>query len=141
MTPTSVRAATPDALVIDASVVVDVLLRRDAEGLAEWLLSNDPEMHAPHLLDLEVVHAMRGFVRRGEVAASAGAAVLERLHGFAVWRDAHESLLPRIWQLRNSVSAYDASYLALAEILDVPLVTRDARLSRIAGHSATVLLV
>ena len=98
-------------------------------------------MHAPHLLDVEVAHAMRRWVFQGGLTARRGREALEDFESLSIERYPHGPLIPRIWELRESVTAYDAAYLALAEVLDAPLVTRDARLARATGHAASIELV
>jgi predicted nucleic acid-binding protein len=128
-------------IVVDASVVVDLLLRRRAADLYDRLLLEGTMLHAPHLLDLEVVSAIRRFVRLGEISVETGGHAVAGLEVFPLDRHAHARLIARVWRLRDIMSAYDASYVALAEILEAPLVTRDARLARAEGHGAAVELV
>lgn len=87
-------------------------------------------MHAPHLIDLEVAQVLRRYVRSSVVSAERGAEALGDLVDFPLTRYAHYILLNRIWQMRDGLTAYDAAYLALAEALDAPLVTRDRALAR-----------
>ena len=98
-------------------------------------------LHAPHLVDLEVAHVLRRFVREGDIDATRGTQALEALRALDLARYAHDVHLPRIWQLREAVTAYDAAYLALAEALAAPLLTLDARLARSHGHRARIELV
>ena len=101
----------------------------------------DETLHAPHLLDVELAQVLRRYALAGELDAARGAQVIEDLAVFPIQRYGHEHLLPRIWMLRQNVTAYDAAYIALAEALDAPLVTRDARLARAPGHRAAVEVV
>ena len=66
---------------------------------------------------------------------------MEQLRGLSLTRYPHEDLLPRIWALKDNLTAYDAAYVALAEALDAPLITRDRRLAASPGHSARIELV
>ena len=77
----------------------------------------------------------------GEIDRDRGAAALADLADLPVRRYPHDILLPRVWELRNNLTAYDAVYVALAEALDAPLLTRDKRLAAAAGHHARVELV
>jgi predicted nucleic acid-binding protein len=129
-------------MVADASVVLDVLLRTpDADTLLERMVSASPMIHAPHLLDSEVAQVTRRYWQAGELDAKRGAEVIADLAALPIRRYPHEHMLQRIWELRDNVTAYDAAYLALAEALDMPLLTRDRRLAAAPGHSARVEVV
>lgn len=128
-------------MVIDASVVVEVFLRSDAGvALEERLFEGDDPLHAPHLLDVEVAHVMRRCAAHGDIDARQGREALADLACMSIERHGHQPLLERIWQLRHNLTAYDAAYLALAEWLDAPLLTRDAALASAAGHHARIEL-
>jgi predicted nucleic acid-binding protein len=128
-------------IVIDASALLEVLLRTPAAGPVERRLFAPGEtLHAPHLLDVEVAQVIRRYAARGEIDGARGGAALADLADFPLRRYPHDFLLTRIWDLRNNLTAYDAAYVALAEALDAPLVTRDARLAAAAGHGARVEL-
>jgi predicted nucleic acid-binding protein len=99
----------------------------------------DETLQAPHLLDLDVATVMRGLVRGRVVSDTRAWLALEDLVELAVQRYSHTPFLERIWQLRTNLSAYDASYVALAEALNVPLVTIDRRLFAAPGLRTTVL--
>jgi predicted nucleic acid-binding protein len=129
-------------LVPDASVIVYVLL--DAPGAAaieRRLLHGGDPLHAPALIDVEIASALRRRARQGELDASTGLERLGVLQRFPIARHAHAHLLPRIWEHRNRLSAYDAAYVALAELLGATLVTRDAALARSTGHEARIELI
>ena len=129
-------------IVVDASAVVEILLATpNAPAVEAQLFRPGQILHAPHLLDIEVAHALRRYAARGEVDEHRGRTALADLMDFPVIRYPHDPLLPRIWDLRNNLTAYDAAYVALAEALDVPLITRDRRLARAAGHRARIELV
>jgi predicted nucleic acid-binding protein len=126
-------------LVLDASVVIELLLRtRATPQIDRRVLVPGETWHAPHLLDLEVAQVLRRYVSTRQVAAVRGRTALEDLAVLPVTRYRHTVLLPRIWELRANATAYDASYLALAEALDAPLLTRDVRLASVPGHHAAV---
>jgi len=129
-------------IVVDASAVVEVLLRTPgAEAVEPWLFDRQRTLHAPHLLDVEIAHVVRRYAATGEIDHERGREALADLADIPVQRYPHGFLLPRVWQLRNNLTAYDAVYVALAEVLDAPLLTRDQRLAAAAGHSARVELV
>ena len=128
-------------IVVDASIVVEVVLRSDKGiALGERLLDGDDPLHAPHVLDLEVANALRHCVDRGEIDERRGRAALADLADMPIERHPHRPLLERVWQLRHNLTAYDAAYLALAETLGAPVVTRDKALASVAGHHARVEL-
>jgi predicted nucleic acid-binding protein len=128
-------------IVLDSSAVVDFLLRTPAgERIAERVAAQAGPVHAPELLDVEVVNALARLVRRGDIEESRAVMALEQFEMLPLRRYVHEPLVPRIWDLRHNLSAYDATYVALAEILACPLVTSDGPLSRSPGHGARVEL-
>jgi len=126
-------------IVIDASVVIELLLRTVAgRQLERSVLGVAETLHAPHLLDLEVTQVLRRYVRAGELSVERGKEALQDLLDLPLSRYPHYLFLPRIWELRESATAYDAAYLALAESLAAPLLTRDVRLGAASGHRAVV---
>ena len=129
-------------IVPDASVLVDILRRSDGwERLVARLFRDGETLHVPHLADLEIAQALRGSVRRGETGPARAAEALADMGDLPLYRYPHTNLLARIWDLRDSLTAYDASYVALAEALEATLLTRDFRLARAGGHRARVELV
>ena len=125
-------------IAVDASAIVEVLLRTERGARIETrLLSGGESLHAPHLLDVEVAQVLRRYEAASSLTAERGQHALLDLADFPVHRYPHDWLLPRIWELRRNVTAYDAAYLALAEVLLVPLVSCDARLAAAPGHTAT----
>jgi predicted nucleic acid-binding protein len=129
-------------IVLDASTVVEWLLRLPRAGLVEERLSREAEsLHSPHLLDVEVAQVVRRLAAQGVVSAERGRQALEDLADLDLARHPHEVLLPAIWQLRENLTAYDAAYVALAEALDAPLLTLDARLAGAPGHRAIIDVV
>jgi predicted nucleic acid-binding protein len=126
-------------IVLDASAVLEILLQTaDGAPLAERVLGPDSSLHAPHLMDVEVVQILRRFVLRGEISEVRARQALKDLADLPIERYPHELLLPRIWTLRENLTAYDAAYVVLAEILDATLLTRDGRIARAPGHAAKV---
>jgi predicted nucleic acid-binding protein len=124
-------------IVVDASAMVEALVGRAADEELLNALSGD--IDAPHLLDVEVLSVLRGLLRGGKLDASV--AEQARLDHFAFTITRHETapLSERIWQLRHQFTSYDASYIALAEALQAPLYTCDAKLAT-RGHDAQVHL-
>lgn len=126
-------------IVVDASAMLEVLLGTETGARVEdRLLSRGESLHAPHLLDVEVAQVLRRYAAAGELTPERGREALVDLADFPVHRYPHDVLLPRIWELRHNVTAYDAAYVALAEILAAPLVTCDARLASAPGHDAKI---
>jgi predicted nucleic acid-binding protein len=129
-------------IVVDASALLEVLLRTPAAMAVEArLFGSDVTLHAPHLLDVEVAQVVRRYAARGEIDDARGRAALDDLADLPLHRYPHDIFLPRIWDLRANVTAYDAAYIALAEALDAPLITRDQRLAAAPGHRARVEVV
>jgi len=129
-------------IVVDASAILEVLLGTpDADRVAGRLFTPGKTLHAPHLLDLEVAQVLRRYALAGDLEATRGVEALEDLADLPLTRYPHDLLLPRIWELRRNLTAYDAAYVALAEALAAPLVTRDAALASVRTHHARVELL
>ncbi len=129
-------------IVVDASAALEVLLRTSAAGAVEERLFNPRQtLHAPHLIDVEVAQVLRRYAMASEIDSERCHAALVDLADFPLSRYPHDVLLPRVWELRDNLTAYDAVYVALAEALDAPLLTRDQRLAAAPGHHARVELV
>jgi predicted nucleic acid-binding protein len=132
-------------LVVDASAVTELLLgRRAADAVAQQLRDHEFDLHAPHLLDIEVLSALRRVVAAGDASTTRAAEAIADLRALPLERHGHDALTPRIWELRENLSAYDAAYVALAEaIADEPaaLVTADVRLARAAAAHTRVRVV
>lgn len=128
--------------VLDASVLVEYLAGGEhAKQARARILAHAGALWAPHLVDAEVGHLLRRAVARGEVAPPVASAALIDLADFPLRRAAHVGLLERAWALRKNVSFYDGLYVALAERLDEPLLTLDARLATAPGVLAQVVVV
>lgn len=129
-------------IVLDASALLELLLGTGrAERVGARALAPDERLHAPHLVDVEVVQVLRRLVQRKDITVSRAAHALDDFAALPVERHSHQDLLPRIWALRDSLTAYDAAYVALAEGLQAPLLTCDARLGRSHGHQARIEIV
>lgn len=125
-------------LVLDSSAALEALAARDpAAGLVERL-AEDGDLHAPHLIDTEVLHALRRMLRRGQLSVDRAVDARTDFADLTVVRYPHEPLGDRVWELRENLTAYDATFVALAEALDVPLITCDARLAAAPGHQARI---
>ena len=128
-------------IVVDASAVLDVLLRTGrAAGVEARIFRRTETLHAPHLLDLEVLQVLRRYAQRDMSLDRAQLAISDFLD-FPITRYPHDLFVHRIWEMRTRLTAYDAAYVALAEALDAPLLTCDARLARSRGHSARIELI
>jgi predicted nucleic acid-binding protein len=124
-------------IVLDASAAVSALLNA---GDARTALA-DRSVHVPHLIDAEIAHAMRRLVLGRSLNPDDGWLALDTWRRLGVIRHPVAGLLDRVWELRENLSAYDASYLALAETLGCALFTADARLSRAPGLRCPVTVV
>jgi len=129
-------------IVLDASAAVEWLLGRPgAAQVSAQIADPDVSIHAPAILGVEVASALRGLSLGHHLSADRGALALADLAAADV--DLHDPtpLLPRAWQLRHNLSAYDAAYVALAEVLGATLVTADARIARASGVDCRVVVV
>ncbi len=131
----------PHLLVLDASVVLDLLLRGPAAAAIEdALFAGGTSLHAPHLLDLEVLQVLRRRERQGVLGGGRGPEVLADLADLGIRRYPHGPFAKRIWEMRHNVTAYDAAYLSLAEALDAELLTLDRSLAAVPGCEAQVVV-
>ncbi|MGY1834401.1 type II toxin-antitoxin system VapC family toxin [Blastococcus sp. SYSU DS0510] len=124
-------------IVLDASAAVSALLN---DGQARAVVTVE-SLHVPHLIDPEIAQALRRQVANRTVRPDDGWRALDTWRRLGVTRHPVTGLLDRVWQLRDDVSAYDASYVALAEALGCALLTADGRLSRVPGLRCTVTVV
>jgi predicted nucleic acid-binding protein len=125
-------------IVVDTSAVLSVLLGRpEVTGLAERVRS-EGDLHAPHLLDVEFQHALRRLVLSGAISDDRAIDVRSDFADMTIVRYPHVPLADRMWELRHNMTAYDAAFVVLAEILEVPMITCDARLARAPAHRAAV---
>jgi predicted nucleic acid-binding protein len=127
-------------LVVDTSAVVDALAGRPPDERLLMRLGSEGDLHAPHLLDVELLHALRRLVAAGHLSEDRAADARSDFADLTIARYEHGFLADRIWQLRRNLTAYDATFVALSEALEVPLVTCDRRLAAAPGHRARVEL-
>lgn len=126
-------------VVLDASAMVEALVGGESIAPLRARL-DDEEVHVPYLLEIETVQALRRLVRVGQLSEDRAAYARDDLDALVLVLYPHRPLMERIWDLRHTLSAYDACYVALAEALDTPLVTCDARLARAPGHDVEIEL-
>lgn len=127
-------------VVADASAVVAAIVSDRGEAAVARLAAQD-ELHAPHLLDLEVLSAIRRLYRTGLLAETGAVQARTKLGLLPVRRYPHGPLAARIWELRENLTVYDAAYVTLAEALDATLVTADGLLAKAPGSRCTIELV
>jgi predicted nucleic acid-binding protein len=128
-------------IVLDASAALGLLLNTSSgQRIADRIRSPRVSLHAPHLIDLEVAQALRRYAMTHAVSSARGRQALEHLRQLDLARYRHDVLLSRVWALRANLTAYDAAYVALAEVLKAPLLTCDRRLASAAGALARIEL-
>jgi predicted nucleic acid-binding protein len=128
--------------VLDASAVVELILQTPVGvALRRRLFTPWNVLYAPEFLDLEVTDVLRRRAAYGDLLPERARVAFEDLLNFPLERFPHASLMRRVWELRGNISAYDAAYVALAEGLGAPLLTRDSRLSRAPGHQARIEII
>ena len=126
-------------IIIDASLAIDIALATpEGRVLQKRVRAEERPLGAPELIDLEVLQVFRRQVRRGEMKTAQAEAALGIFNALPVERFGHRILSDRIWALRDNLTAYDAAYFALAELLDAQLWTRDAKFRDAPGHLARV---
>lgn len=124
-------------LVVDTSAIVAVLVAAPPSPALRQRLSGR-RLHAPHLIDVEFLHALRRLSAGGKLAPAQAELIRSDFAGLTIVRYPHRLLLDRMWELRGNLTAYDAAFVALSEALDLPLVTTDARLAAAPGHRAVI---
>ena len=126
-------------IVLDTSAAVDWLLQTPAgQRIEQRIFTHQDTLHSVHLLDVEFVQVLRRLVREGTLTPKRAEEAIEDMAALRITRYAPVLLLQRIWRLRQNLSAYDAAYVALAEKLQAPLITRDQRIAAAPGHTATI---
>lgn len=129
-------------IVVDASALADLLLNQEsAPRIAARLFETQEPLCVPHLILIELASVVRRLFLEGKVSEQRAAQFFDDLRDLPLVTYPHDVLLPRVWELRHNLSAYDAAYIALAEMLPATLVTTDAPLSRSAGHTAKIEFV
>lgn len=129
-------------IVLDASATIEWLLQSPTGvKIDQRIFSPLESLHVPHLLDVEVAQVLRRYVRDKAITARRGQEALEDLADMPLSRYPHDLLIPRIWELRATLTAYDAAYVALAELLDARLLTCDGKIASASGHHAIVDVV
>jgi predicted nucleic acid-binding protein len=128
-------------IVVDASAVTELLLQTELGRRVERRLYGDEDLHAPHLLDVEVLSALRRLVQAGEMLPQRAEEAIEDLNSIRLIRHGHLDLATRAWELRQNVTTYDAMYIALAESLDATVVTCDRPFGARPGHSARIKVI
>lgn len=130
---------------IDASAAIEWVLQTRKGGEIEARIFRKrgelPRLHAPFLLDVEVAQVLRRHVAKGLISEGRGQIALQDFLQIPLLRYPHDVLLERVWALRKNLTAYDATYVALAEALDMPLLTCDANIGGAPGHRARVDVV
>lgn len=127
------------ALVVDNSLILYVLLNGPGNELLSRRLSEPRTLHAPHVIDYEFGNALRGLSLGGKVDSDVAQQVRTDFAELRIQRYPGAATADRAWELRNNFTAYDAAYIALAEHLDCPLLTGDAKLN--GPHRATVEVI
>ncbi|HEX4437687.1 MAG TPA: type II toxin-antitoxin system VapC family toxin [Solirubrobacteraceae bacterium] len=124
-------------IVVDASAAISALMNA---GAARQTFAGE-QLHAPHLIDTEVASGLRRQAASGICTPDDAWSMLAVWRDFGLTRYPAFAMLDRIWELRENLSAYDACYVALAELLDCPLVTADKLLSRAPGIRCAITTV
>ena len=126
-------------IVLDASALVEVILRTPiGSAIEQRIVASAETLHAPHLIDIETTHVLRRYVAKGSIDAKRGREAIDDVASLSLRRYGHAGLLPRVWEMRNNLTAYDAVYVALAQVLNAPLLTCDRRLAAAVGHRARI---
>jgi predicted nucleic acid-binding protein len=128
-------------VVVDTSAVLAALTGGSPADPVKERLSAAGSLHAPHLLDIEVLHALRGLVHCAKLSTARAQDARTDFASLRLIRYPADGLADRIWELRENLTAYDGCFVALAESLAYPLVTCDARLGRASGHQAEIAVV
>ena len=129
-------------IVLDASAAIEWLLKSPAGvKIDKRIFARSESLHVPHLLDIEVAQVLRRYVREKMITSQRAQEALEDLAGLPLDRYPYDFLIPRVWELRATLTAYDAVYVALAELLDASLLTCDRKIASASRHSANIEVV
>jgi predicted nucleic acid-binding protein len=127
-------------IVVDTSAIVSALAASPVDPDLLARLSNDNDLHAPHLIDVEILNALRRLVATGRLTEERASDARADFADLTILRYPHHPLADRMWELRHNITAYDAAFVALGEVLDAPVVTCDGRLAAASGHNAAIEL-
>ncbi len=128
-------------IVLDASAVVEIALRSGPGArIAGRIAADGGPAQAPQLLDLEVIQVLRRYAAAGLLPQDRIREAVRLLADLPIRRHGHEPFLGRVWELRESLTAYDAIYVAMAETFDATLLTRDQKLALAPGHRARIVV-
>jgi len=126
-------------IVVDASAIIEVLLNTaTGDVLRSYLFATGETLHVPHLMDVEVLQVLGRYSISKTLDRKRAGEAFDDYAAIPLTRYPHSVLLPRVWELRHNLTAYDAVYVALAEALDATLVTCDRGLRAVAGHHAAI---
>jgi predicted nucleic acid-binding protein len=120
-------------IVVDASCLYEVLIGAPGSGPIRHRLAADPDHAAPHVVDVEVFSVIRRDFLSGRLDRTEASLAVDDLQAWPAERFSHRFLLARAWELRETVRGWDAMYIALAELMDAPLLTTDLRLAKATG--------
>ncbi|HLB30650.1 MAG TPA: type II toxin-antitoxin system VapC family toxin [Gammaproteobacteria bacterium] len=125
-------------IVLDASAAVELLLNTAAGSRIAVRLAGAGDLHSPHLIDIEITQTLRRLLARTEISRERATLAFDHWSELDIERYNHRPFLNRIWALKDNFSAYDAAYVALAEVLQATLVTGDQRLANAPGSRARI---
>jgi len=126
-------------IIIDASLAFEIAIStKDGDELSEKIIASRASLAAPEIIDLEVLQTLRRFLRQGQIDETRAENAIRNFDDLAIEKFSHTPLQMRIWSLRDNLTAYDAAYFALAELLDAPLWTRDEKFHSVPGHAARI---
>ena len=129
-------------IVLDASAALELLLNTaTGNQIAREIINQDTTLHAPHLIDLEIVQVLRRYVLMNEIPEERAVTAMNHWLQLDVTRYPHEPFMAAIWQYRNNLTAYDAAYVTLAKALSATLVTCDAALTDISRSDRTIKII